>query len=152
VVRKAFEHATDFFEALNAAATTESVNGKNVRVFRGSVVEVFRSLGISQAHYSEVRAGLINSECVTIIQQGARGVQSIVVLHHPPVENGFGAPKDNVLTKDSEAAILIQQLNDVKRLIGSINIPEALINFEQRLTELDKRVTQIEQQSQGRID
>lgn len=142
---KVFEYATDFFEALNAAATTESANGKEVRVFRGSIVETYRRLNISQAYYSEVRNGLINSGCISIMQQGARGVLSVVYLHQQPEEKAFEAAKDILLTKAPEADILVQQLEDLKRLIGSVNIPEALLNFEHRFTELTNRVTKLEQ-------
>lgn len=142
---KIFEYATDFFEALNRAATTEDVKGKQVRVFRGAIVETYRTLGISQSYYSEVRQGLINSECMTVLRQGSKGIQSVVILHRPPDEDSFESAKGLVLTRQDGAATLSQELDDLKHLIGGIRIPDALVNFEQRITELDNRVTKLEQ-------
>jgi len=148
VGNKVYEYATEFFTALDSAATTESVNGKTVRVFRGSIVEIYESLNVSRSYYSEVRHGLITSECITILQQGVRGSQSIVLLHRPPVEGSFNSAKDIALTRPDEAAILSQTVNDLRRLIGSVNIVDALVSIEQRFARLEDRITQIEHQIQ----
>jgi hypothetical protein len=81
-----YEHTTALYHALDAAATTEPMNGSDARVFRGSIVKAFRSLGISQSYYSEVRRGLLKSESISILQQGSRGIQSVIVLHKEPSE------------------------------------------------------------------
>jgi hypothetical protein len=143
---KLLEHATALYRALDAAATTEIVNGKETRVFRGSIVECFRSTKVSQAFYSGVRRGLINSESITIIRQGSRSAESIIVLHREPDEESLVTNETLGLTNDSEAGIVFQELKDLRHLIGSISIPDALVNIEQRLQEFDNRITKVEQQ------
>jgi hypothetical protein len=49
------------------------------------------------------------------------------------------------LTTPLEAAIVIQELRDLKRLIGMISVPDALVNIERRLQEFDNRIIKIEQ-------
>lgn len=142
---KSFEFATAFFGALNERATTETHNGKEVRIFRGKIVEAYKSLEISQAHYSEVRRGLLESDCITILQQGARGTVSIVILHKPPTAEEYEARavEKSRLTKSIDAATLAAQLEDLKRSIGGMNVVDVLHNFETRLQELELLVKQL---------
>lgn len=137
---KLYEHTTALYRALDAAATTEIVNGHNARVFRGSIVRAYRGLGISQGYYSEVRKGLIETSSITILRQGSRNAGSIIVLHNEPDEKSLEDVLTSDLTNASEASILHQQLRDVKRLIGSISIPDALFNIEQRLQVIEQQL------------
>jgi hypothetical protein len=121
------------------------MNGSDARVFRGSIVKAFRSLGISQSYYSEVRRGLLKSESISILQQGSRGIQSVIVLHKEPSEESLETVEALGLTTPLEAAIVIQELRDLKRLIGMISVPDALVNIERRLQEFDNRIIKIEQ-------
>ena len=139
------DHATALYRALDAAATTETVDGSEARVFRGSIVKVFRSLDISQYYYSEVRKGLIDSDSITIVKQGSRNVESVIVLHKEPSESSLLTMETLGLTSDAEAAIVYQELRDLKRLIGSISIPDALVNIERRLQEMNNRIIHVEQ-------
>ena len=141
-----YENATALYHALDAAATTEALNGQMARVFRGSIVRTYRSLDISQSYYSEVRRDLIDSDSITIIRQGSKNAQSVIVLHKEPDEESLPTNESLGLTHDAEAAIVLQELNDLKRLIGSISIPDALVNIERRLQEMDNRIIKVEQQ------
>lgn len=143
---KLIEHATALYRALDAAATTEDINGSDARVFRGSIVQIFRTCDIPQSRYSEVRRGLINSESMTIVRQGSRNAESIIVLHREPNGDFWDSIESLDLTSESEAAIVFQELHDLRHLIGSISIPDALVNIERRLQELENRTTTIEQQ------
>jgi hypothetical protein len=140
------KHATALYHALDAAATTETVNGTDGRVFRGSITRLFRDLDISQSYYSEVRKGLIRGENITIMRQGSKNADSIIVLHKEPDEESLMTVEALGLTSDAEAAMVFQELKDLKRLIGMISIPDALVNIERRLQEFDNRIIKIEQQ------
>lgn len=142
---KLLEHATALYHALDAAATTETLDGEDTRVFRGSIVRVYRSLDISQAHYSEVRRGLLEANCMTILQRGSKHNPTVIVLHKEPDESSMVSYETLGLTNEVSAGIVLQELRDMRRRIGSIMIPDALINIERRLQELDKRITAIEQ-------
>jgi len=137
---KLYEHTTALYRSLDAAATTEIVNDREARVFRGSIVRAFRGLGISQGYYSEVRKGLVETESITIIRRGSRNSPSVIVLHREPDKKTLEAIESSELTNDSEVAILLQELRDVKRLIGSISIPDALMNIEQRLQAIERQL------------
>jgi hypothetical protein len=139
------KHTTALYHALDAAATTETVNGSDTRVFRGSIVETFRSIGISQSYYSEVRKGLLKSESISILQQGSKNAKSVIVLHKEPSEESLETIESLGLTEEAEPAIVLQELRDLKRLIGSISVPDALVNIERRLQEFDNRITKVEQ-------
>ena len=142
---KLLEHATALYRALDAAATTETVNGKETRVFRGSIVRTFRSLEIPNSRYSEVRKGLIDSDSITIVRRGSKSAESIIVLHREPDDESIVTLENLGLTNAAEAAIVFQELQDLRRLIGSISIPDALVNIERRLQEFDNRITKTEQ-------
>ena len=142
---KLHDHATALYDALEREATTETIDGVEARVFRGSFVQLFRDLGISSALYSEVRKGLIESECISVIRRGTRGTGSIIVLHRRPDAESFVALETLGLTNEAEAAIVLQELQDLKRLIGSISIPDALLNIESRIRAFEKRITKVEQ-------
>ena len=64
----------------------------------------------------------------------------MIVLHREPDKKTLEAIESSELTNDSEVAILLQELRDVKRLIGSISIPDALMNIEQRLQAIERQL------------
>lgn len=144
-MNKVYEYGLAFYNALNDAATTEDVNGKDVRIFRGSITEQYRKLGVSQSHYSEVRKGLINGESITILQRGSRGNESIVVIHFPPTEESFISGRKLDLTKPETVGNMLVEIAELKRLLGKIDVPKALINLEQRLAELEIQFTRFTQ-------
>jgi hypothetical protein len=150
---KVHEYAHALYHALDAAATTEPLDGQDARIFRGSVVRTYRSLDISNSYYSEVRRFLLETESVTFIRQGSRGNESVIVLHKEPDANSIVTLQSLGLTREVEAGRVFQELRDLRRLIGSISIPDALVNIEQRLQEMEHRITRVEQQlnqKQGR--
>jgi len=142
---KLLENATALYRAMDEAATTETLDGLDTRVFDGSIVRAYRSLDISQAYYSEVRRALIESNCITILRRGSRHNGSRVVLHKEPDESSLVSYETLGLTDGPSAAIVYRELKDLRRLIGSISIPDALVNIERRLVEMDKRITVEEQ-------
>jgi hypothetical protein len=116
-------------------------------------VRTYRSLDISNSYYSEVRRFLLETESVTFIRQGSRGNESVIVLHKEPDANSIVTLQSLGLTREVEAGRVFQELRDLRRLIGSISIPDALVNIEQRLQEMEHRITRVEQQlnqKQGR--
>jgi hypothetical protein len=144
---KLLENATALYRAMDEAATTETLDGiGECRVFRGSLVRVYRSLDISQAYYSEVRRGLIESDCIVILRRGSKHSESVVLLEKEPDESSLVTYESLGLTDGPTAAIVYRELKDLRRLIGSISIPDALVNIERRLQELEQKVSSIQQQ------
>ncbi|HEY1248822.1 MAG TPA: hypothetical protein VGE97_07545 [Nitrososphaera sp.] len=149
---KVHDDAIALYRALDAAATTEQLNGHDERVFRGSIVKVFRSLDISQSRYTEVRRTLLDNDAITILQRGSRNNPSIIVLNGEPDVSSIVTLESLGLTTPAEAGIVFQELRDLKRRIGSIHIPDALVHIQRELQELDNRITKIEQQTQRKGD
>lgn len=137
-----YEHALSFYQSLENEAKEESIDEAKLLIFRGSITRAFRRLGISQAHYSPVRKALIELGSISIIQQGARNRDSVVALHHRPDADEFQVTKDR-LTPNLSVATLQQQVSDLQRSMGGLNVVELAINFEKRLRELEREVQRI---------
>jgi hypothetical protein len=140
-----FQHAESFYNALYERTTVETLgNGVEARVFRGRVSVIFRSLGISQTFYGRVKAGLVESGCISFARVGSRGQDSEIVCHHKPEETEFMRRSNRPLTRSLENAILTQRLNGIESQLGGMNVVEALAEFEDRLRKLDSRIEQVE--------
>jgi hypothetical protein len=142
-----FHHAHKFYTALDERAKDELWdNGAQVRVFRGKVTIIFRSLEISQSYYGRVKTGLTESGCISFAQVGSRGKPSAIILHHPPLAEEFALREGRPLTKTVEAAMLSQRMEGIENRLGGMNVVEALANVESRLRDLDSRVRQQDQE------
>ena len=140
-----YEHMSRYYSELDSLAEDEKQDsGHTLRIFRGKVVSAYRSLEIPQSYYSKVRSGLIDMGCISILQQGARGTDSVVALHHAPdakelkhIQSG----KD--LTPRLDVAILAQRVDDLSKLIGGVNIPEAISDLATAHRELQREVRKL---------
>lgn len=142
-----FQHANKFYTALDERANDEIwENGATVRVFRGRVTIIFRSLEISQSYYGRVKTGLVETGCISFAQVGSRGKTSAIILHHPPLADEFAVRENRPLTKNVEAAMLTQRMDGIENRLGGMNVVEALANVESRLRDLDSRVRQQDQE------
>jgi hypothetical protein len=141
-----FDYASKFYDLMDKGAFNEDVtNGRKARVFRGSVTSLFKQLGASQAYYSKVRKALIESGCMTILQQGARGLPTVIVLHGKPERETFVQSRESDLTKRLDGAILSQRVDNLERRLGGLDPQETALNFEKRLRELESRMNKVEQ-------
>lgn len=136
-----FRHCSDFYGLLDDLAKTEPVTGTEFRVFRGYLTNVFKELNLSTSYYTKLRRLLEANGCMQIIQAGARGIESCVVLLAPPEEvdwqdGGFASP----LTGNAQAATLRQELENVKRTLGGIDLGKVLINIETRLGAVEEKL------------
>jgi hypothetical protein len=142
-----FHHAHKFYTALDERATDEVwENGAKVRVFRGKVTIIFRSLEISQSYYGRVKTALTESGCISFAQVGSRGTPSTILLHHPPSSEEFALREERPLTKNVEAAMLSQRMDGIENRLGGLNVVEAFANVEGRLRDLDSRLRQQDQE------
>lgn len=136
------KYAREFYRILEQDQVLETVDGKDLRVWRGKLTDVFRELRVTSKYYSTIRAILTKSGSITIVETGSRNRDSIVVLNHEPPSlqeiNNLG------LTGTAPAATLTVELQ--RRLSaleawresqGGINIAEALRNIENRLRKLE---------------
>jgi hypothetical protein len=138
-----FEHASRYYAGLKEDANTEKMHGVDVLIFRGSVVSVFRSLGISQSYYSKIRKRLIDMGCTTLIRQGGRGADTVLVLHREPTLEDWKNLTDAPLTAALDVAILAQRVEDIAKLIGGINVKSAIADLALSIESLQREVERI---------
>ncbi len=139
-----WDYTLRFYNYLHSHAELEEIDGEQKRVYRGSVTEAFKTLGVSQKFYSEVVTILIRLGCIHYIQRGSRGTVSVVAVDDSPVFSEWidkrrlwlGKGKD--LTRAGRLATIEQRLTDITdHLLGGMNIAEALANHENRLIALE---------------
>jgi hypothetical protein len=138
-----YEHTSRYYEALKEDAKADVMHGVKVLVFKGSVVRVFRGLGISQSYYSKVRNSLIDMGCMAVIQQGGRGIDSVVVLHREPTPEDWNNLSNGALTAKLDVAIMAQRLDDVVNLLGGINVKSAIADLALKIESLQREVERI---------
>lgn len=146
-------YAHKFYDALVELAQSEPVevnadgsasNSDSVLVFRGKLMDVFQSLGLSATYYTRIRRIFIKYDCVSYLQRGTRSYDSVLVLNHAPPSPQEIAPED--LTDDPSRdtiGAMADRLEELEREVsiltqwreslGGLNILEALRDIEKRL-------------------
>ena len=77
-----------------------------------------------------------------MMQRGARGAPTVLVLHSPPtLETWATLPDSDLTTRPDAATILEQRVDDLTKQIGGIDIAEALKNLETRIQKLEREVS-----------
>lgn len=138
-------HCIKMYNALDERATDKQVesDGKTTtaRIFAGSYFECWKSTRIAQTYYSPVRKALERHEAIHILQKGGRSTDTVIHLRGLPDTWDVDGWNDAVgLTKTRTYARLVADVQETKKLVGGINIPEALIEVERRLDALRTEV------------
>jgi hypothetical protein len=141
-MKAVIRHALAVYNVLNDSSKLEDIGQeKSARIFRGKITDVFRSTGIGQSYYTSVFNQLETQGCITILQRGARSVESVIVLHRPPTVEGYVAESKSALTDAERYANLRDDVEALKTLVGGIHIGEALKEVEQRLRIVEESIT-----------
>jgi hypothetical protein len=139
-----FDYTCKYYDLLKEEARLESIRGAKVLVFRGSVVRIFRGMSVSQSYYSKIRKSLVDMGCVSVLRQGTRATDSVLVLHRAPTAEDWENISDDALTPQLDLAIISQRLDDLTKLMGGgIDIGAALANHEVRLEEVEREVQRL---------
>src|SRR5580765_2036186 len=125
------------------ARMEEEANENNLWV--GKIVETCTSLGIPAGGYNRAMNALRKLECVELLARGSGGDrQSIVRLVRPPTpevwQDGFVKSRDPSLTTGPSLDMLRQEVRDMQKQIGGLNLIDALANFENRIATLERFV------------
>ena len=117
-----FPKALRLYEAMDAQAHTEEVDELPVRVWRGGMMELYKSVrpGLSMAYYSRLTRGLKHCGCVTMLQKGGRNTETIYALHHPPTAEQWIAYERSPLTKQMESRRLQEQVADLRKEVEQL--------------------------------
>jgi len=152
----AFHHAKALYRVFDDNAMPEKVDDVYVRVWRGSIVDTYKSIGASQHFYTPVMSTLKDLGCVTVLSAGRRARPSVLALHHPPDETEYLFYSENRLTNSPESAKLRGRLELLEKRIGGINIVDTLVELEKRVARLEhqaqKNSVDDQTQQKGNID
>jgi hypothetical protein len=130
-------HSISVYEAMMQSSKEEPVGDEVFIVYRGSVVNLFKNLSIGFSYYTPVFRLLEDSGCVTKLQQGARGVDTIYVLHRPPTEEDEPVESSSrPLTRPTEFDTLTQRVENLERRLGGIDIVRALAELQESVDRL----------------
>jgi hypothetical protein len=138
-----FRHAQSLYDGLDAASVVEIVNDVPLKVFRGSLTKEYSKIGASQSYYTPVTKALAENGCVTYLQKGVRGVETVAALHHPPRED-LWQDSGRGLTSSTGYTILAQLVQNIEESLGGVNVPQALYDLQQQLERLESRVRTLE--------
>ena len=156
-----YEHALALYNELGKYARITAVHELAVRMptpgsktpgsplkFEGSLVAVFRSLGISQSYYTPLFRTLKELGCIEslIAARGGGRKQSQVLLHYPPDPDDFAAAWATHLTKTKASPIMELQLqiNLIERRLPDIDLAEWILSIEQRLHSLEDTLREVQ--------
>jgi len=139
-------HSLAVYDELVKRATARE---DGVLEFSGKLTAVFAYLGISSAMYSRVRRVLIISGSIEILQKGAGGQPSIILIHDAPDTEKLSDP---ALTSARRLATMVVQLEkrvaDLEARIP-FNVLETLRDFEVRLGRMEVAVSSQKNVSDG---
>lgn len=127
------------------ARMEEEASEDNVWV--GKIVETCKSLNIPAGGYNRAMNALRKLGCVDLLARGTGGDrQSAIRLIRPPTpdvwEDGFVNSRDATLTRGPSLDMLRQEVRDMHKQLGGINLIEALAQVEERLVRLEGFVSE----------
>jgi hypothetical protein len=111
-------------------------------------MQVYQSLGISQAYYGPIFETLEDVGSIQKLQRGARGVDTVIVLlglpEVWPEGLGWKGARENPLTEDSRYGKVLHDVQEIQSgQIGGINVLTALVELDDRLTKLEAMVLKL---------
>jgi hypothetical protein len=111
---------------------------EGMRVFTGSLSELYATLGMSKQHYSKIMACLVETGSIAYVQRGNAHQKTIVhVFKEPAYEellNTLVISKQAAYRRRTDLEIRVEQLEN---LVSGLNMKEALLNHEKRIKELE---------------
>lgn len=138
-MKAVIKHTLVVYETLEKASSIEVIEGQEISIYRGKVSKLFSTLGIGMSYYTEIFDQLDRQGCVTFLQRGGRSVDTVIVLHYPPSPEGWQERprRTEDLTTPEKYANLVERVELHHKLLGGIDIAEALIAIDMRLKSLE---------------
>lgn len=137
---------TEAYAAAIYARMEEEANDENL--WEGKITEIVKELNVPMGGYNRPMNFLRKLGCIELIERGS-GIgerNSLVRLIKPPTPELWQADhvksRDSTLTRGPSLDILRQEVRDMQKLLGGMNVISVLANFEERISTLERFVQQ----------
>jgi hypothetical protein len=141
------QHCITLYQALDdRAKILELPSGEKARVFAGNYTEVYQATALSRTYYSSTRKALEKHDAILILQRGARGADTVIVLKGLPESwdvEGWNDGSGKSLTNGRDYATLCSDVDTLKDSLGGINVVAALTEFEKRVKALEVQIEEM---------
>ena len=124
---------------LSEASQVEIAPGHMRTVWRGPIVETCLKIGIPEGVYRRVTKTLELTGSIIIVEKGRRNTPTVLTLEfEPSVESWTKKSSPQSLTTVERAAMLQARVERLEKLLGGVDVIEALANLEGRLAQLEQ--------------
>jgi len=143
---KLLSYCSILYARFLSESITESVEGLEVRVWRGKLTKTATAVGIPDGVYKRVVDQLITLKCIDQLQQGRRGSNptTIILLRPPTADVWDDEIRARDLTRSLTPAILSRRLDDLERQLKGVDIVKALGELQKQIDELNKSVKKLQ--------
>lgn len=134
------------YERMESESTIEVVDDKSVKVWSGALLATCRSIGIPDGSYKRVIDALRRLKCLEQLSVGKRNTPSVFLLQSPPGASVWEQARGELKgltqapTLDRLSGEVETLREQIKTQLGGLNIVEALIEIEKRLSKVEKRL------------
>lgn len=112
-------------------------SGESINIYQGYTTHLLEQLHLPKSHWTSVMKRLVLIGAIECSIRGNTIVQSEYILwSHPSTFSEGWTAKD--LTRDRKPGTLEQQIKDIRKSLGGLNIEQALVDITNRLERLEK--------------
>lgn len=142
-------HCVKVYERMKSETKLEEVEGTNktLNVWTGFTTKMFAELGVPQPYYGDILHILKEMGCLQQVRRGGRTTPSQwVVFDTEPTSGEYQRvrPQGVNTRKRAEVEHLEQQVRDLRKALGNIDIPQALADIALRMDGLEGRLGEME--------
>lgn len=142
---RAFQHSVRLYQAMWDSSKETLFDNVIVRMWEGSITELFNSLRISKTFYRTCTTSLERMGCVHRVSKGSRMRPSAFTLHRTPTLGDWSDLTNESLTRREDVAILARQMAEIRQMIGGMNVAAEITSLQQQIDSLKSRVENLEQ-------
>jgi len=117
-----YDKGKRLYEAIDARGEIDTVDDMPVKMFTGSIIEVYKNVRpkLSMSDYGRLFRGLKQTGSITLLQKGARNTNTIMALHHPPTPEQWQAYERSPLTRKLASGNLSSELADLRKEVETL--------------------------------
>src|SRR4051794_40592090 len=117
-------YANALYAVMADNARKHIIEGVTITVWEGSFTQTWSSIGIPKGTERRITRALEDMMCIEVLRRGVVNYPSMIALLRPPTEELWAEISEQQgLTSHRSFAILSQEVENLKRQIGGLNIP-----------------------------